>query len=66
MDEVLTLQEEQQIDNLLAVKKIASLPLADFTFQRILGISPHVTITNASTKKKGGKKKTKKHRKSRR
>ena len=51
MDEVLTLQEEQQIDNLLAVKKIASLPLADFTFQRILGISPHVTITNASTKK---------------
>ena len=51
MDEVLTSQEEGQIDSLVAIKYKASLPLADFTFQRILGISPHVTITNASTKK---------------
>ena len=29
----------------------ASLPKAEFTLQRILGIAPHVTITNASNKK---------------
>jgi len=51
MDEVLTLQEERQIDSLILPKAVLSLPLADFTFQRILGIAPHVTITNASTKK---------------
>jgi hypothetical protein len=51
MDEVLTQNEERQIDSLVAIKNKASLPLAEFTFQRILGISPHVTITNASTKK---------------
>jgi hypothetical protein len=51
MDEVLTPQEERQIDSLIVPKAALSLPLADFTFQRVLGISPHVTITNASTKK---------------
>ena len=51
MDEVLTLQEERQIGSLILPKAVLSLPLADFTFQRILGIAPHVTITNASTKK---------------
>jgi hypothetical protein len=32
-------------------RAIKSLPLANFTLQRMLGIAPHVTITNASNKK---------------
>ena len=51
MDEVLTHHEEAQINSLVAMKEKVSLPLADFTFQRMLGISPHVTITNTTEKR---------------
>ena len=51
MDDVLTPHEEQQVGSLVAAKAKVSLPLADFTFQRVLGISPHVTITNTTEKR---------------
>lgn len=51
MDEVLTHHEEAQINSLVAMKEKVSLPLADFTFQRMLGIAPHVTITNTTEKR---------------
>ena len=64
-DDVLTEKEEEKISYLLATKYsspviqakcaplagLASLQLADFTFERRLGLNPHVTITNISGKK---------------
>ena len=51
MDEVLTPHEEQQVNSLIIPKAALSLPLADFTFQRMLGIAPQVTITNTTEKR---------------
>lgn len=59
-DDVLTSKEERQLMILLATKtpqpnvsvaSVLSLPLADFTLNRRLGLSPHVTINNISGKK---------------
>ena len=51
MDDVLTPHEEQQVGSLIEAKSKVSLPLADFTIQRMLGIAPHVTITNTTEKR---------------
>ena len=52
MDDVLTSNEEQQIMGLLnPIASVLSLPLADFTLNRRLGLNPRVTITNISSKK---------------
>ncbi len=63
-DDVLTEMEEEKINYLLstkysspiiqakcAVAGLASLQLADFSFERRFGLNPHVTITNISGKK---------------
>jgi hypothetical protein len=55
MDDVLTSNEEQQIMGILKpsnpIASVLSLPLADFTLNRRLGLNPRVTITNISSKK---------------
>ena len=57
MDDVLTSNEEQQLMNLsktqtnLPIASVLSLPLADFTLNRRLGLIPRVTINNISGKK---------------
>jgi hypothetical protein len=53
MDDILTSNEEQ-IRSLLTPSNAASvlsLPLADFTLNRRLGLNPRVTVNNNSGKK---------------